>query len=70
LSFLPRGAAGSWLWLAERRLLKAGVSVNSVGRSVKAKRQGGKLVVVAPTPAAMRMVVTTKVLEEKQFVRV
>ena len=67
-SLFVSGAAGSRLWLAERRLLKAGVSVNNMGRSVKAKRQGGELAAVAPTPGRMR--VNTKELRKKQFVRI
>jgi hypothetical protein len=46
------------------------VSVNNMGRSVKAKRQGGELAAVAPTPGAMRMRVNTKELRKKQFVRI
>jgi hypothetical protein len=51
---------------ARRRLLKAAARVNSAGRGVKAKRQGGRF---NPTPPAIWIDVKQKELREKGFVR-
>jgi hypothetical protein len=50
---------------ARRRLLKAAARVNSVGRGVKAKRQGGKF---NATPPAIWIDVKQKELQEKGFI--